>query len=128
MNTLILRIKKVALTKDAKFEQAGTKKGTKKLILRWWSSGSQGGVHTFSLVLTSLQSYIAHNMHVQMEGEGPADQHTCTLWAHLPAGQWSSALQASVCSHPNPTALCRWHSGHGPVWMAAGWECRRVRV
>ena len=33
-NILIFRIKKVVLTKDAKFEQAGTKKGTKKLILR----------------------------------------------------------------------------------------------
>ena len=34
MNILILRIKKVALTKDAKFEQAGTKKGTKKFNLK----------------------------------------------------------------------------------------------
>ena len=156
MNILIMRIKKVALTKDAKIEQAETK----KVILRWWSSGSQGGdpkcthlasfSQVFSLILLttcmykyregrpsrSTHMYSLHtppcrsmeintrvlSAHTSLQVNG--DQHTCTLCTHLPAGRWSSSLQASVCSRPNPTALCRWHSGYGPGWMAAGWVCR----
>ena len=39
-------------------------------------------VHTFSLILTSLQSYIAHNMHVQIQ-RGKAQQiNTHVLSAH----------------------------------------------